>query len=43
VTPEDVSAMGGRLDLLMRLGDARTAGVLTDEEFTREKAQLLAQ
>jgi hypothetical protein len=35
--------MGGRLDLLMRLGDARTAGVLTDEEFTREKAQLLAQ
>ena len=28
-------AMGGRLDLLMRLGDVRTAGVLTDEEFTR--------
>jgi hypothetical protein len=43
VTAEDLSVMGGRLDMLMRLGDARTAGVLTEEEFTREKAQLLTQ
>ncbi|GEL19775.1 SHOCT domain-containing protein [Pseudonocardia asaccharolytica] len=42
VTPEDLSAMGGRLDLLMRLGDARSAGVLTEEEFATEKANLLA-
>lgn len=40
-TPEDLSALGSRLDMLMRLGDARTAGVLTDDEFAREKAQLL--
>jgi hypothetical protein len=43
VTAEDMSAMANRLDMLMRLGDARTAGVLTEEEFTREKAQLLMQ
>ncbi|HEX5402754.1 MAG TPA: SHOCT domain-containing protein [Pseudonocardiaceae bacterium] len=42
VGPEDLAAMGGRLDLLMRLGEARTAGVLTEEEFAREKADLLA-
>ncbi|HKS47295.1 MAG TPA: SHOCT domain-containing protein [Amycolatopsis sp.] len=41
VTPEDLSVLGSRLDLLMRLGDARTAGVLTEEEFAREKAELL--
>jgi hypothetical protein len=43
VTAEDLLVMGGRLDMLMRLGDARTAGVLTEEEFTREKAHLFAQ
>jgi hypothetical protein len=43
VTAEEMSAMANRLDMLMRLGDARTAGVLTEEEFTREKAQLLTQ
>jgi hypothetical protein len=42
VTHEDLSVLGDRLNLLMRLGDARTAGVLTDEEFDREKAELLA-
>jgi hypothetical protein len=41
MTPEGISAMSSKLDLLMRLGDARTAGVLTDEEFTSQKSQLL--
>jgi hypothetical protein len=41
VTPADLTALGGKLDMLMRLGDARTAGVLTDDEFAREKAHLL--
>ena len=30
-----------RLDLLVRLGAARDAGVLTDDEFSREKSRLL--
>jgi hypothetical protein len=34
--------MGSRLDLLMRLGEARTAGVLTDDEFGQEITHLLA-
>jgi hypothetical protein len=42
MTQEGMSAMSSKLDLLMRLGDARTAGVLTDEEFTSQKTQLLA-
>jgi hypothetical protein len=41
-TRENLSAMGSRLDLLIRLGDARTAGVLTDDEFAQEKTHLLA-
>jgi hypothetical protein len=41
-TRENLSTMGSRLDLLMRLGEARTAGVLTDDEFTQEKTYLLA-
>lgn len=41
-TRENLSAMGSRLDLLMRLGEARTAGVLTDDEFAQEKTHLLA-
>jgi hypothetical protein len=40
MTPEGISAMSSKLDLLMCLGDARTAGVLTDEEFTSKKSQL---
>ncbi|WP_433275456.1 SHOCT domain-containing protein [Pseudonocardia xinjiangensis] len=34
--------MSSKLDVLMRLGDARTAGVLTEEEFTSQKTQLLS-
>ncbi|MGK5113948.1 MULTISPECIES: hypothetical protein [unclassified Geodermatophilus] len=41
LTPEAVSALNDRLNLLVRLGEARDAGVLTDEEFSREKGQLL--
>ncbi|MGY1666055.1 SHOCT domain-containing protein [Geodermatophilus sp. SYSU D00696] len=41
LTPEALSALSGRLDLLVRLGEARDAGVLTDEEFGREKGRLL--
>jgi hypothetical protein len=41
MTPEGVSVMSSKLDLLIRLGDARSAGVLTDEEFISQKAELL--
>jgi hypothetical protein len=41
LTPETISTLSNRLDLLVRLGAARDAGVLTDEEFSREKNQLL--
>ncbi|MGY1605410.1 SHOCT domain-containing protein [Geodermatophilus sp. SYSU D00815] len=41
LTPEAISTLNGRLDLLVRLGAARDAGVLTDEEFHREKGRLL--
>jgi hypothetical protein len=41
LTPETLSALTGRLDLLVRLGAARDAGVLTDEEFRQEKTRLL--
>ncbi|MGY1618219.1 SHOCT domain-containing protein [Geodermatophilus sp. SYSU D00691] len=41
LTPEAISTLNGRLELLVRLGAARDAGVLTDEEFGREKARLL--
>ncbi|MGY1711967.1 SHOCT domain-containing protein [Geodermatophilus sp. SYSU D00758] len=41
LTPETLSTLGGRLDLLVRLGEARDAGVLSEEEFTREKGRLL--
>jgi hypothetical protein len=40
--PEVVTSLNGRLDLLVRLGQAHDAGVLTDEEFAREKERLLA-
>ncbi|NMH76325.1 SHOCT domain-containing protein [Pseudonocardia xinjiangensis] len=42
MTQEGISAMSSKLDVLMRLGDARTAGVLTEEEFTSQKTQLLS-
>jgi hypothetical protein len=41
LTPETISTLNDRLDLLVRLGAARDAGVLTEEEFSREKNQLL--
>jgi hypothetical protein len=41
LTPETISTLNDRLDLLVRLGAARDAGVLTDEEFGREKNRLL--
>src|SRR4051812_4822823 len=39
--PEVLSSLSGRLDLLVRLGAAHDAGVLTDDEFEREKSRLL--
>jgi hypothetical protein len=41
LTPETLSTLTGRLDLLVRLGAARDAGVLSDEEFRQEKTRLL--
>jgi hypothetical protein len=41
LSPEVLSSLSGRLDLLVRLGQAHEAGVLTEEEFAREKARLL--
>ena len=41
LTPEALSTLTGRLDLLVRLGAARDAGVLTDDEFSQEKSRLL--
>jgi hypothetical protein len=40
-TPEAISTLNGRLELLVRLGSAHKAGVLTDEEFQHEKDRLL--
>ena len=42
LTPELVASLNDRLGLLVRLGAARDAGVLTDEEFRHEKERLLA-
>lgn len=36
-----LAAIDSRLDLLVRLGDIRSAGLLTDEEFAQTKAHLL--
>ena len=41
LTPETISTLNDRLALLVRLGAARDAGVLTDDEFRREKDRLL--
>ncbi|MGY1779983.1 hypothetical protein [Geodermatophilus sp. SYSU D01036] len=40
--PEAISTLEDRLDLLLRLGAARDAGVLSEEEFLRVKNRLLA-
>jgi hypothetical protein len=41
LTPAALSALDGRLDLLVRLGAAHDSGVLTDTEFDREKSRLM--
>jgi hypothetical protein len=41
LTPETMTVLSDRLDLLVRLGAAREAGVLTEDEFSREKSRLL--
>ena len=41
LTPAAISALNGRLDLLVRLGAAHDSGVLTDAEFDREKSRLM--
>jgi hypothetical protein len=41
LSPEAVLGMKDRLDLLVQLGAARDAGLLSDEEFGREKSRLL--
>ena len=41
LTPAAISTLNDRLDLLVRLGAARDSGVLTDDEFLREKDRLL--
>jgi hypothetical protein len=40
LTPEVISTLSDRLELLVRLGTARDAGVLTDDEFRHEKVRL---
>ena len=40
-TPETISTLNDRLALLVRLGAAHDSGVLTDDEFRREKDRLL--
>jgi hypothetical protein len=42
LSPELVSTLNDRLGLLVKLGAAHDAGVLTDEEFSQEKERLLA-
>jgi hypothetical protein len=41
LTPESLAGMKDRLALLVQLGAARDAGILSDEEFAREKGRLL--
>jgi hypothetical protein len=41
LTPETITTLNERLDLLVRMGSARDAGVLTEEEFRRQKSRLL--
>jgi hypothetical protein len=41
LTPQAISTLSDRLDLLVRLGAARDSGVLTDDEFRSEKDRLL--
>ena len=41
VAGEALTNLSDRVDLLIRLGAARDSGLLTEEEFSREKARLL--
>ena len=41
LSPAAISALNGRLDLLVRLGAAHDSGVLTDAEFDQEKSRLM--
>jgi hypothetical protein len=41
LTPATISTLNERMDLLVRLGAARDGGILSDEEFGREKSRLL--
>jgi len=41
VPPERLIDLSQRLELAVRLGAARDAGVLTEDEFAREKARIL--
>ena len=41
LSPAAISALDGRLDLLVRLGAAHDSGVLTDAGFDREESRLM--
>jgi hypothetical protein len=41
LTPAAIVTLNERLDLLVRLGAARDGGILSEEEFGREKSRLL--
>jgi hypothetical protein len=41
LTPSTITTLNERLDLLVRLGAARDGGILSEEEFGREKSRLL--
>jgi hypothetical protein len=41
LTPAALTTLNERLDLLVRLGAARDGGILSEEEFGREKSRLL--
>ncbi|WP_116450387.1 SHOCT domain-containing protein [Blastococcus litoris] len=42
LTPQAISTLSSRLDLLVRLGAARDSGVLSEDEFRHEKDRLLS-
>ncbi|MGY1753483.1 SHOCT domain-containing protein [Blastococcus sp. SYSU D01042] len=42
LTPQALAVLNERLDLLVRLGAAHDSGVLTDQEYDREKRRLMS-
>ncbi|MGY1746945.1 hypothetical protein [Blastococcus sp. SYSU D00695] len=42
LTPAAIAVLNDRLDLLLRLGAAHDSGILTDQEFDREKRRLMS-